>query len=268
MDTFGDHREAASAVADHYSGRYGGGQETLDTFREDPIGAGLDIGGLLSGGAMAGARAPGVAGRVAQAITKADPIVAGGRAVGRGMDAVRNRAPSNHAFFEGAPSPGQLQTQASNLFESAEKSGVRFKSSYYDTFVDDTLSRLVDEGADTVLSPKVSRVADLLKKSKGQSPSIQQMSILRRQFGNAAGSADAAERRLASIAIDRIDSFVEGGAGHVGAQLGEARKLWSRLRKSEVVDTAIENAQTAQAGVEAGLRAEFKTLYRARDSKK
>ena len=48
----------------------------------------------------------------------------------------------------------------------------------------------------------------------------------------------------------------------------EARGLWSRLRKSELIDTAIENAQTAQAGIEAGLRAEFKTLYRARRSKK
>ena len=130
------------------------------------------------------------------------------------------------------------------------------------------MAELVDEGADTILSPKVSRVADLLEKSKGKSPSIAEMSILRRQFSNAAGSADRAEARLANIAIDRIDDFVEGGAGQVGAQLGEARALWSRLRKSEMIDGAIENAQTAQAGVEAGLRAEFKTLYRARNSKK
>ena len=178
--------------------------------------------------------------------------------------------PSNRAFIEGAPSPEKLQAQASNLFEEAERSGVRFDSDYFDSFADDLLSELVDEGADTILSPKVSRIADLLGKAKdqGRSPSISEMSILRRQFGLAAGSADRAEARLANIAIDRIDDFVESAPGQGGAQLTEARGLWSRLKKSEVINTAIENAQTAQAGVEAGLRAEFKTLYRARNNRK
>ena len=265
-----DHRDEARAVGEHFSGRYGGGQEILDTFREDPVGAGLDLGGLLTGGAFAGARAPGVAGKLAQAITRADPVVAAGRGVSRGVEAFRNRAPSNKEFISEAPSPDQLQGQASNLFQQAEASGVKFKSDYFKQFAEDTLSTLVDQGADTILSPKVSRVADLLEKAKdqGRSPSIAEMSILRRQFGNAASSADAAERRLAGLAIDKIDDFVEGGAGHVGAQLGEARALWSRLRKSQVIDAAIENAEAAQQGVEAGLRAEFKSLYRARDNKK
>ena len=35
------------------------------------------------------------------------------------------------------------------------------------------------------------------------------------------------------------------------------------MRKSETIDAAIEKATTAQQGVEAGLRAEFKSLYRA-----
>ena len=270
MDTFGDHRSAASGVANYYGDRYGGGQEILDTIREDPVGAGLDLGGVLTGAAAAGARAPGVAGRLAQAITNADPVVAAGRGVARGAEAFRNRAPSNKKFIAEAPSPNQLQGQASTLFQQAEQSGVKFKTDYFKQFADDTLSTLVDQGADTILSPKVSRVADLLGKARdqGRSPSIAEMSILRRQFGNAAGSADAAERRLAGIAIDKIDDFVEGGAGHVGAKLGEARALWSRLRKSEMIDGAIENAGAAQQGVEAGLRAEFKALYRARNSRK
>ena len=275
---FGDQRAAASAVADYYSDRYGGGQEFLDSLRTDPTGVALDVGGLLTGGAGAAARLPGTAGKLARAITAADPVIAGSRAVGRaadrgigrGLDAVRNRAPSNRAFVEGAPSPAQLQGQASTLFQQAEKSGVRFESDYFDAFAEDLLGELVGEGADVVLSPKVSRVADILKKTlgEGKSPSIAEMSILRRQFGIAAGSADRAEARLANIAIDRIDDFVESAPGQVGAQLTEARALWSRLRKSEVIDGAIENASAAQAGIEAGLRNEFRVLYRARNSKK
>lgn len=126
----------------------------------------------------------------------------------------------------------------------------------------------LDEGADSILTPKVSRVADVLEQSKGRAPSIAQMAILRKQFGNAAGSADKAEARLGSIGVDLVDDFVESGASAIGGSLKEARGLWSRLKKSEMIDNAIENAQVAQAGVEAGLRNEFRALYKARNSKK
>ena len=268
-NTFGDQRDQARAVGDYYSQRYGGGDEFLDSLRTDPVGVGLDVGGVLTGGAGAAARVPGIAGRLARAIAGADPIAASGRVAGRAMDARRGpQVPSNREFIEGAPSASQMQAQAGTLFDAAEQSGVKFKPDYYAKFVDDTLGRMVSEGADTVLSPKIARIADILEGSKGRAPGIQQMAILRRQFGNAAGSADRAEARLASIGIDLVDDFVEGGASQVGGTLGEARALWSRLRKSELIDTAIENAQAAQAGVEAGLRAEFKSLYRARNSKK
>ena len=271
---FGEHRDSARAVGTHYADRYGGGQEFLDTLRTDPVGTALDVAGVLTGGAGAAARLPGTAGRLAQAIVKADPIAAGGRAVvagGRAAETAyrgRRSTPSTKEFIEGAPGPDQLRSQGSDLFTAADASGVRFKSAPFSAFADSLLARLVDEGADNILTPKISRVADVLEQSKGRAPSIAQMSILRRQFGNAAGSADRAEARIGSIAIDLLDDFVEGGAGHVGGQLSEARAMWSRLKKSELIDTAIENAQAAQAGVEAGLRNEFRTLYRARGSKK
>ena len=111
----GDQRDAARAVGDFYSDRYGGIDEFANTMREDPVGGALDIGGLLTGGAGAGARLPGVAGKLAAAITKADPLAVAGRGVARGVDAVRSRAPSNRAFVEGAPSPEQLKAQAGNV---------------------------------------------------------------------------------------------------------------------------------------------------------
>ena len=255
-----DHRAEARAVGEHYSGRYGGGQEVLDTIREDPFGAALDAGGILTGGAGLAARAPGVAGRVARGVLNADPT---GRAVSAAGKAVKDRLPTtpgNREFIADAPGPDQLRAQGSKLFDQAEKSGVKFEASDYTDFVDSTISRMVDEGADPILSPKISRIADVLEKTKGSTPSIAQLAITRKQFSNAAGSADRAEARLGSIGVDMVDDFVEGGASHVGDTLKEARGLWSRLRKSVVIDAAIENAQVAQAGVEAGLRNEFRSL--------
>ena len=271
---FGEHRDTARAVGDYYGDRYGGGQEFLDSLRTDPVGVGLDVGGLLTGGAGAAARLPGVAGRLARAITHADPVAAGGRAVAAGGRVAeqaiqaRRSTPSTKQFIADAPGPEALRSQGSALFEAAEASGVRFKTGPFGEFADSLLARLIDEGADDILTPKVARIANVLEQSKGRAPSIQQMSILRRQFGNAAGSADRAEARIGSIAIDLLDDFVESGAGHVGGQLSEARTMWGRLKKSEIIDSAIENAQAAQAGVEAGLRKEFRTLYKARGSKR
>ena len=270
----GEHRPAARAVGDFYSERYGGFDALADTLRTDPIGTALDFGGVLTGGAAAGARVPGTAGKLARSIVQADPVAAAGRAAaaaGRaGEVAYRGRSgtPSKAQFIADAPGPEALQRQGSQLFEQAEKSGVRFKAGPFGEFADSLLARLVDEGADPVLSPKISRVADILEKSKTRAPSIAQLSILRRQFSNAAGSADKAEARLGGIAIDLLDDFVESGASAVGGDLKAARVFWSRLKKSELIDAAIENASTAQGGLEAGLRAEFKTLWRARDSKK
>ena len=243
-----DHRDEARAVGEFYSDRYGGGQEILDTIREDPFGAALDAGGILTGGAGLAARAPGAAGRVGRAVLDADPTRRVASAAGKAIQERLPRTPGNKQFIADAPGPEQLRAQGSKLFNQAEKSGVRFKPDYYDKFVDTALSRLVDEGADPILSPKISRIADVLAETKGASPSIAQLAITRKQFSNAAGSADRAEARLGSIGVDMVDDFVESGASHVGDTLKEARGLWSRLRKSEVIDTAIENAQVAQAG--------------------
>ena len=265
---FDDHRDKARAVGAHYSDRYGGGSEIADTVRTDPFGAALDVGGLLTGGAGLAARAPGAAGRIGRAVLDADPTGKAVGAAGRAIQARLPKTPSNREFIADAPGPDQLRAQASELYDKAEASGVKFKAAYYEKFADETLSRLVDEGADEILTPKLSRVADVLAESKGKAPSIKEMAILRKQFGLAAGSADLAEARLGRIAVDLLDDFVEGSGSSVGGTLTEARGIWSRLKKSEIIDDAIENASAAQAGVEAGLRNQFRGLWQARNSKK
>ena len=265
---FDDHRDKARAVGEFYSDRYGGGSEIADTVRTDPFGAALDVGGLLTGGAGLAARAPGAAGRVARGVLDADPTGKAISAAGRAIQERLPRTPGNKEFIADAPSPENLRADAGKLYKEADASGVKFKSDYYDEFVDTALSRMVDEGADQILTPKIERIANVLAETKGTTPSLSQLAIVRKQFGNAAGSADRAEARLGSIGVDMVDSFVEGGASNVGGTLAEARAIWSRLRKSEVIDTAIENAGVSQAGVEAGLRNEFRSLWKARGSKK
>ena len=265
--TFGDWRPEAKAVADYYGTKYGSGDAILDSLRTDPVGTALDVGGVLTGGAGLGVRAPGVAGRIARTVAKADPGVVAGKVV-ESVTKGSSRLPSRKAFIEGAPSGESMRKRAGALYEAAEAAGVKFPQTEYATFVDDLTVRLAKEGADPVLSPKVVRLQKLLEDSRGQAPDLQRMETIRRQFLDAAGSADPAERRLAQIGVDAVDDFVENASESTAGTLKEARSLWRRMRKAEVIDDAIENATLAKEGVEAGLRNQFSSLYRQRKSKK
>ena len=87
--------------------------------------------------------------------------------------------------------------------------------------VDKMSVRLMREGLDDVLHPRVARVHRLMNETIGNNPSLPDLMILRKQFGAAAKSLDADERRLASIAIDRLDKFVESGdSANVGRAAG------------------------------------------------
>ena len=84
VDPFGP---SAKAVGEHYAERYGGLDELGTTLYEDPVGALADVATVLTGGGMAAARAPGVAGQVAKAARTAgaavDPFTLGAKGVGK-----------------------------------------------------------------------------------------------------------------------------------------------------------------------------------------
>ena len=259
-NTFGDQREAARAVGDFYADRYGGGQEILDTIRTDPAGAVLDALGVATGGAGVAARAPGMAGQVAKVVSQADPAMA----LKGIIPSTRKVTPKE--FVEGAPSADQLGAASSRLYDEAAQAGITFPADDFTKFRGEAVAKLRNEGVDPILHPKVNRLVGILEEAEG-APDLQRMEILRRQFGDAASSTDAAERRLGQIGIELVDDFVESGSEASGT-LRQARALWARKRKSEVIDKAIEDATLAKEGVEAGLRNQFTNLYRARDKKK
>ena len=252
MGTFGDQRDSGRAAGEYFE-RYGPDRIT-DTFRRDPAGVAVDALGALSGagGAARGAMRMAPHMRAQQLMPDA-----------QGAPQAAPARMSREQFVEGAPTTEQLRGAGHALYEAADQSGVRFAAEDYGPFIDKLSVRLQREGADPVLHPKISRVHQLMNETVDRNPSLQDLMILRKQFSGAAKSLDRDEARLASIAIEKLDRFVESGDGATGGVLRDARSLWGRMRKSETIDAAMEKATTAQAGVEAGLRAEFKSLYRA-----
>lgn len=84
---YADQRRAqASAVGQFFKDRYGSAEGIKNTLATDPVGAAADAATVLTGGGALAARAPGVAGQVGQAASRAgsmiDPIQATARAAG------------------------------------------------------------------------------------------------------------------------------------------------------------------------------------------
>ena len=253
-EVLGDFRDQARAAGEHME-RYGP-DRIGQTLRRDPAGTALDVGGLAVPGAAAGARAATMATKFGRHIADVDP------------PPPKMQTPTDREFIEGAPSQDALRGHADMLYTAAENAGLRFPSSTYTPFVDKLSTTLMREGLDDVLYPKVARINRIMSESVDKNPSLMDMETLRRQFGDAAKSPDPAERRLAQIGIDAVDDFVEAVDGASSGVLKEARSTYRKNRQSEMIQTAIEKATTAQQGFEAGLRAEFKSLYRAYLDKK
>jgi hypothetical protein len=80
-------QSAANAMGQFFANRYGGVENIKQTMANDPVGFLSDLATVLSGGAMAGERAPGVLGTVSRAAgavgSAVDPMANVGRVVGK-----------------------------------------------------------------------------------------------------------------------------------------------------------------------------------------
>ena len=211
----GDWRPEAAAAGQHYADRYGGTDAALKTLRTDPAGTALDVLGLGTGGIAAGTKAATLGARAGRHVMDIDPPAP------KPPRQPRPQTPSRREFIEAAPSSQQLKAAGGALFQAAENAGVRFPSSAYTPAVDRLSTTLMREGLDATLHPKVSRVHTLMNESAGNNPGLSDLMVLRKQFGAAAKSLDADERRLASIAIEKLDDFVEAGDSATAGTLRE-----------------------------------------------
>lgn len=177
---------------------------------------------------------------------------------------------------EPAPTVARLKTQASQAYKAAEDAGVIVSQGSFKTFVDGLKGKLAEEGIDATLHPRAIAALKRLE-DVGENISIKGTEILRRVINNASKSLDPSERRIAGIMRDQLDDYVQGlGANDIvggidstvaTTALRNARDLWSRSRKGEIIEELIENAklrasQFSGSGLENALRTEFRTLSR------
>lgn len=173
-----------------------------------------------------------------------------------------------------APNTDQLKEAARGIYKSLDESGVSVSSKSFDNLADDIAATLRKEGSDIDLTPKAVAVVNRLTTEKGAAKTLTEVDTLRKVAKGAAESIDKAESRLGVIAVNKIDEFLDDIGVEItqGKEAGQAfrsaRDLWQRARKSEVLETAIKNAENQASGFENGIRTQFRQILKRIDTGK
>lgn len=187
-------------------------------------------------------------------------MVGGGALVGlgqgfnRGLRAISRRP----ELRELAPTLEGLRDEASRLYTEARESGALLPGSAVKDMVSGIQSKLRESGYDPDLHPRLRAVLNRLDGETGDK-TLAEVEILRRVAGNAAESLAPDERRLAGQIIDKIDDTI-AGIPEGGDVMKAARETWGRLRRMELIDTAMERASLAKADFSTALQSEFRAL--------
>jgi hypothetical protein len=173
-----------------------------------------------------------------------------------------------------APTVQELKGQAGQQYKFAEEAGAIFKKNPYKQFAEGLESTLIKEGMDETLTPKVVAALKRINQEKGGNVTLEKIEILRRIGRGAASSIDANESRIGNIIIDKLDDFVENaqpsqlakGSSEAVRALVDARELWKRAKKTEIIDELVASAELraeanyTQSGIENALRRKLVNL--------
>lgn len=173
-----------------------------------------------------------------------------------------------------APTTEALRSQAGAAYKAADQAGVIISKTKMQAIADDIKATVADEGIDATLHPDSMAALNRITSAAGEHTSLKGAEILRRVIQDAGKSIKPADQRIAAIMRDKLDEHIgalgeadilAGDAQAGTAALAEARGLWSRTRKAEVVDELLHRAELSApnfsaSGMENAIRTEFRSL--------
>lgn len=167
------------------------------------------------------------------------------------------------------PSIDDLTALSSEMYKKADDLGVVLTQDAVSSIKNRLLAKAKAAGFNTRIHPKVSAAIDSFDDVAVDTPSLSRLEQQRRILGSAAGSMEADERRLGRMLIDEYDDFITnlddaavaaGDAGEAGNLLNQARALWQRRAKLDLIDESIEKARNQASGFENGMRIQFRQI--------
>jgi len=161
-DDGGDQEAKAKAVAKFFKERYWNGIDGFKrAFASDPVSIVADLSTVLSGGGLAAARAPGLAGQVAGVALKAgkaiDPLAVMGKGAALGVNTIAG--PAYHL------ATGMLTGQGARMTGQAYEAGKQGSKPFYDTMrgAPGAMQEMVTEARTALQNLKIRKNAEYTK---------------------------------------------------------------------------------------------------------
>lgn len=170
------------------------------------------------------------------------------------------------------PTKEQLATDSKTAYKAAEDAGIEVSEPSFASAKTGLIDALNKEGVDPTLHPKTTAALKRIAETEGP-VTLQKLETLRKISKDAESSIEPADRRLAGQVVDHIDDYIErldttdvvSGDPAKAALLKDARNLWSRKRKADVIDELMHRAELSApnfsaSGMENAIRTEFRSL--------
>lgn len=200
--------------------------------------------------------------------------------VGGIAERILNRVKANSAVRKAAanaPTTDELRAMGDAAYKAVDNAGVVIDPTAMRSAADDVISRMTNAGMDVgegSLTPQSMRVATIIDNAAdGARPvPFSELDLLRRKAGVPASNlANRGEAAVGSEAISALDDFVnnitpaqvtQGNADDLPKLINDARDVWAKMRRSQLIDDAIENADTYLGGAASGVRNQFARILR------
>lgn len=167
----------------------------------------------------------------------------------------------NRSSRAAGPTTNDLRKAADEAYGAADGAGLVVSQPRMSAAVDELLSVAKSSGIDRTIHPRATAALKRLEEAAGTTPSLKDLELLRRILKGAAASPEPDERRIANILIDKFDDVVNGlkpsdiQAGDIltaTSELNKARDLWSRMRKTELIEGVVMKAKRRAASTGSG----------------
>lgn len=186
------------------------------------------------------------------------------------------RTPKTGEVKPALPTREQLKTDSTAAYKVIEDSGAKISEQSLTKLKTDVAASLKKKGIDPDNNPSATNALNRVLKTNGDI-SFQELETLRQVANNA--EKDTAITRpsdsfFAGEIVDHIDRYMEsikqpdvtgGDPAVLTGMLNEARGLWARNKKTEVIDDLLHKAEIdapgyGNAGMENAIRNQFKAL--------
>ena len=169
---------------------------------------------------------------------------------------------------EAAPGIDDFKDAAGPLYDKIDSLDVKVKQESLGRLSDNIAKTVKDEGYSPLMAPKVKGALREIDTMTQAPLSVKEIDTMRKVARSAAQSIEPSEARLGSMMVNKIDDFVDDlpptdltrPDENVGPILKEARGLWSKAKKLEIIEEAVAKADLQSSGLENGLRVQFRSI--------